>query len=114
MLVTFSSKAGGNITMFGDIAIQLLRMAGHTGTVPGALLASQVPEALEKLKKAIAENRGEERPEVPASADDDKEAPPPVALPVRAYPLIQLLSAAAAQKCDVMWDQDRPLFPGKP
>ncbi|MBE0621416.1 MAG: DUF1840 family protein, partial [Burkholderiales bacterium] len=28
---------------------------------------------------------------------------------LRAYPLIQLLSAAAEQGCDVMWEEDRPV-----
>ena len=112
MLVTFRSKAGGNVTMFGDVAVRLLRMAGHSGTVPSALLASQIPDALEKLKEAIAADRGEAIQDAPAN-DADPDSPPPVELPVRAYPLIQLLSAAAERKCDVVWDEDRPLFPGK-
>ena len=111
MLITFRSKAGGSVTMFGDIAIRLLRMAGHTGTVPSALLAGQVPDALDRLKKGVAAAGQEEGVRGGPAADDDPETPTPVALPVRAYPLIELLTAAARQECDVVWDEDRPLFP---
>ena len=39
MLVTFSCPAYADITMFGDVAVRLLQLMGHSGTVPGALLA---------------------------------------------------------------------------
>src|SRR5690606_27882768 len=57
MLVTFKTKAYANITMFGDVAVKLLRMMGHSGTVPSAILADDVPAALERLKAAIAEEK---------------------------------------------------------
>ncbi len=41
MIVTFRSKAHADIIMFGDIAIKLLKLMGHSGTVPGALLAER-------------------------------------------------------------------------
>ena len=43
MLVTFTCKAYADITMFGNVAASLLRLMGHSGTVPGALLAHEVP-----------------------------------------------------------------------
>ena len=51
MLVTFRSKVSGEITMFGDVAVTLLKLMEHSGTVPGALLADQIPSALARLKK---------------------------------------------------------------
>jgi hypothetical protein len=51
MIVTFRSKAHADIMMFGDIAVNLLKLMGHSGTVPGALLAEEVPTALDHLKK---------------------------------------------------------------
>jgi hypothetical protein len=53
MLVTFTTKAYANITMFGDVAVTLLKMMGHSGTVPGAILAADVPAALSRLTAAI-------------------------------------------------------------
>ena len=109
MLVTFRSKAWGNITMFGDVAVTLLKMMGHSGTVPSALLARDIPSALARLRQALAAAAPE-----PAAKDDertggdDDDAQPPVALGVRAYPLIEMLSAAAEQECDVMWQAGEP------
>jgi hypothetical protein len=53
MLVTFSCPAYADITMFGDVAVRMLKLMGHSGTVPGALLAEDVPAALERLRSAI-------------------------------------------------------------
>ena len=53
MLVTFTTKAYADITMFGDIALAMLRMMGHSATVPGAILAADVPVALSRLTAAI-------------------------------------------------------------
>jgi hypothetical protein len=108
MIVTFRSDAYADIMMFGDIAIQLLKLMGHSGTVPGALLAEDVPEALASLKKAIADDKARiaaaPKPE-PLDEDeqDDKDREPPVQLAHRALPLIELLAASAAAKCGVMW-----------
>ena len=49
MLVKFDSKVGG-LTMFGDVAVTLLKATGNSGTVPGALLAKDIPPALQRLK----------------------------------------------------------------
>lgn len=95
--------------MFGDVAITLLKMMGHSGTVPSALLAGDIPSALARLKHELAaagpegENRQSVRPDT-----EDVDTPPAVGIQLRAYPLIQLLSAATRQDCDVMWDEGAP------
>ncbi|WP_127474796.1 DUF1840 domain-containing protein [Sulfurivermis fontis] len=103
MLVTFHSRAYADITLFGDVAKTLLKMMGHSGTVPGALLAEDIPAALTRLRAALAakqqahdEDKGDEE------EDEEKEAKPP--LDVRALPLVELLEASARRGCDVMWD----------
>ncbi len=102
MLVTFSCPAYADITLFGDVAIRLLKIMGHSGTVPSALLADDVPAALARLEAAIeAEKQSSQSTEVPAEDDDDE---PVVSLAHRALPLIELLKAAAEDKCNVMWD----------
>ena len=50
MLITFETKAYANITMFGEIAKKLIKAMGHSGTVPGAIQAKDLPKALEQLK----------------------------------------------------------------
>ena len=99
MLVTFSCKAWADITMFGDVAIHLLKLMGQSGTVPSALLAEDVPQALENLKAAVEAGQGS-----PAQPETDEEGEEKVSVAVRAHPLIELLTAAAKEKCDVMWD----------
>ena len=99
MLVTFTTKASADITMFGEIAVKLIKMMGHTGTVPSAILAEDVPAALARLKEAV----GQEEAEAPEDEEVGESEERKVSIPVRAYPLIELLTAAAEQKCDVMW-----------
>ena len=102
MLVTFRTSAYANIIMFGDIAVTLLKMMGHSGTVPSAIRADDVPAALERLKAAIEKDKtaGGSAPRVGHENDAEE---PPVSLAHRAFPLIELLEAAANRKCDVMW-----------
>lgn len=102
MLITFSSKAYADITMFGDVAVQLIKMMGHSGTVPSALLAEDVPAALKSLEARIAAH--EEPPESMAKQGRDGDGPP-VSLAHRALPLIELLKAAAKAENNVMWDK---------
>ena len=97
MLVTFTTDAYADITMFGDVAKTLLKMMGHSGTVPSAILAEDVPAALSRLTTAI------EAAKAAPSVDDEDEDEPQVSLSNRAWPLINLLTAAAKEDCDVMW-----------
>lgn len=106
MLVTFRTKAYANITMFGDVAKQLLELMGLSGTVPSAIKAEDVPIALARLETAIAQRRATEAAEVPEGdhGRGDYDAPRKVTISQRAMPLLELLRAAAAKKADVMWD----------
>ncbi len=97
MLVTFTTKAYADITMFGDVAIAMLKMMGHSGTVPSAIRAEDVPAALSRLTAAV--NAGKSPPpHVDKDADE-----PVVSMAHRALPLIDLLTAAAKDGCGVMW-----------
>jgi len=58
MLITFSCPAYANITMFGDAAVRLLKLMGHSGTVSGALLAPDVQAALARLEAAVEADKG--------------------------------------------------------
>jgi len=49
MLIRFDSKAG-TITMFGEVAISLLRLMGQSGAIPGAILSQDIPAALARLR----------------------------------------------------------------
>ena len=98
MLVTFTTDAYGSITMFGDVALTMLKMIGHSGTVPGAILAADVPVALSKLTTGIEAGTTQS----PVMEKDREEAA--VSMATRALPLIELLTAAATSKSNVMWE----------
>lgn len=101
MLVTFSCKAHENTTMFGSVALTLLKLMGNSGTVPGAILADDVPDALARLQQAV--EREKQKPVENKSVHDDIEHE--VSLVQRAIPLIALLQDAVKQHCNVMWDK---------
>lgn len=105
MLVTFRTKAYANITMFGDVAVTLLKLMGQSGGVPGALMPEDIPAALTRLKAAVAE-RADEPLEPGSGSRPAHEAGEGqhVSLAHRAMPLIELLAAAAADGEYVMWD----------
>jgi hypothetical protein len=100
MLVRFDSSVG-SFVMFGDVAVELLKMMGHSGTVPSALLAADIPAALARLKPAV-----ERSPEpAPPPEPDGKPAEPRVTLRQRAFPFVDLLERAARAGADVLWDK---------
>ncbi len=96
MFVNFHSRAAGDFTMFGEVAVSLLKKMGHSGTIPSAILPEDIPQALARLQAALGDE-----PEERASAGDGE---PTVSLSRRAYPLIKMLEASLAENCEVMWD----------
>ena len=103
MLITFHTKSYADITLFGDIGKQLIELMGHTPTVPGAILAEDLPAALARLRAGVTATSAQA--EVLDKSDmraDEEERP--VSLANRALPLISLLEAAAKDKENVMWD----------
>lgn len=100
MLVTFTCSACADITMFGDVAVRLIKMMGHSGTVPSALVAEDVRPALERLQAAV--NAAPQEDDGASDGDADDSA---VSLQHRAMPLINLLRSADAADVDVMWDK---------
>jgi hypothetical protein len=101
MLVTFQTKGHAKITMFGDVAKQLLELMGHSGTIPGAINAEDVPASLARLEAAIERRKSADAAE---ARGHDYDSPRKVSLSTRAGPLLELLRAGAAHETAVMWD----------
>lgn len=99
MLVTFSCDAHENITMFGKDAIAFIKLMGHSGKVPSAILAADIPEALLRLKKAVAAHSKKEESSYDNEGNEDEQ----VNIATRAWPLVQLLENASKSECNVMW-----------
>jgi hypothetical protein len=89
--------------MFGDVAVQLVKMMGHSGTVPSAILAKDVASALGHLQAALETAKKKPKPEVTKEDDEHNEEGSYVSLPNRASPLIDLLKAAVKNENNVSW-----------
>jgi hypothetical protein len=101
MLVKFDSDVG-TLTIFGDVAVQLLKSMGHTGEVPSAILPEDIPAALTRLKAAaVSQAVSPEAARATSAGDPEHELP--VTLKQRAFPLIELLERAAKEECEVLW-----------
>lgn len=98
MLVKFSSEVHEDIIMLGDVAKKLIKMMGYSGSIPSAIAAEDVPNALENLKKAVSESKS-----APVNNQDEDEEP--VSLANRAWPLIEMLEAAEKSNKHVMWQE---------
>lgn len=100
MLITFKSEANEDITMLGDVALRFLKIIGHSGTVPGAIVAEDVPDALMRLKQFTHQGTTS-----PSQSQNEEESFDRVSLAQRAFPLIELFTNAAKEKCNVMWEE---------
>ncbi len=101
MLVHFSCPETAKITMFGDVALELIGMMGHSGTIPGAIRGDNLEPALKRLKTKLAAvaDSGKE-----AARENDPDEEPAVTLSQRAVPLIQMLEAAIEADSYLMWE----------
>jgi len=111
MIVKFTTQHG-QLTLLGDSAVTLLRLGGHSGTVPGAVLAADLPGFLQKLRAGLAAHGEEPSPPQPPrepTDDDDREGdaepPAPVTLRMRAAPFVEMVETAIARGSDLMWDR---------
>jgi Domain of unknown function (DUF1840) len=107
MIVKFSTSIG-QLTMHGDAAVALLKGMGHSGTVPGAILAADLPGALAQLQRML-ETSGHTTgapPLPPAqSEEEEREREPVITLKTRAVPLLDMIRTALARKSDLMWER---------
>ncbi|NOH33563.1 DUF1840 domain-containing protein [Vibrio chagasii] len=105
MLITFSCKAYASVTMFGEVGLQFIKMLGHSGKIPGAIDASEVPQALNNLRTAIAAEQSQAVEQDDTDDDNEDEVvEAPVNIGSRAFPLVELLKAAIKEECEVMWE----------
>lgn len=114
MLVTFRSTATESITMFQDVAVQLLKLMGATGRIPGALSPDDVGPALQRLESATEQIKAGTHATAARPADnedaknededEDEDREPPVDLATRAVPLLSVMKRAVAAHAELMWE----------
>jgi hypothetical protein len=108
MIVNFSTRFD-RLTMFSEPALALLRMLGHSATLPGAMLAADLPTALARLRAALVLGGHVPSPAPtpgPRPGDEERRDDEQlVDLSTRAIPLISMIERAIAGGSDLMWDR---------
>lgn len=108
MLVKFSTRHG-QLIMLGEPAVALIRLGGHSGTVPSAVLADELPGFQQRLRDGLALHGDELSPPPPPPdpdrRDDDEPRERPVSLRQRAVPLLDMIETAVQGHSDLMWDR---------
>jgi hypothetical protein len=107
MLIVFKSKAAGDVMMFGDVAMTLMEIMGKAATEKGIVTVEQLPDAIARLKAAVAQDKAEK----PVIDHDERlfEKTPEggkrehVSLARRAVPLIELLEYSLKEGEPVTW-----------
>ncbi len=94
--------------MFGDVAQQMMKIMGKEAGSKGIVTVEQLPDAIAKLREAVAADRArhgktapEDLPQTETAADGSKR--PFVTLAQRAIPLIELLEYSLKRGKPVVW-----------
>jgi precorrin-4 methylase len=112
MIVTFQSKASGDVIMFGDVAHHMMQLMHKDITPQGIITVEQLPDALACLRAAVTRDKDEHARQVAEALDTQKDAihdddahqaTPPVSLTQRALPLIELLERSLKKRVPVLW-----------
>ncbi|MFZ2629629.1 MAG: DUF1840 domain-containing protein [Rugosibacter sp.] len=108
MIVTFKSAAAGDVIMFGDVAQRMMGIMGKAASDQGIITVDQLPDAIARLRAAIAEDRAqmakmaeEDRPQTEAAPGSGER--PYVSLAQRGAPLLELLEWALKKKKPMVW-----------
>ena len=111
MIVIFQSPASGDVIMFGDVAQRMMKLMGKDVTDKGIVTIEQLPDAIARLKAAIAEDKqqraGLHEEDLPQTEPDRgggaQSSRPFVTLTQRAVPLLELLEWSLKKKKPVVW-----------
>ena len=114
MLITFKSKAGADVLMFGDIARELLVLLDKDGNAAqGIVTVEQLPDAITRLESAIEAERARQNAKDLNEIEAEEEAAAeagrtgmvaPVNIAQRAWPLLDLLRCSRVAGEPVIWD----------
>lgn len=102
MLVTFRSGACADVMMFGEVAKQMMEIVGKELGPRGVITVDQMPEAIARLRQAVAEDR-RLRQGRRNDDEDDEERRERVSIGQRALPLIELLECSLREDKAVTW-----------
>ena len=95
-IVQFESRTG-NLIMFKEHAIPLLKLMGLTGAIPSAILPNEILDALKRARAHPSLSQSS------MTSENNQNNEINIPLNTRAKPLFDLLERAEARNCEVMW-----------
>jgi hypothetical protein len=112
MLITFTSKAAAEVTMYKEHARRALELL-NKDVNRGVLTFAETANAIKVLEAAVAESRIHPVSEDVVrdidvhhnenGDDNEHEKPEPVSFSARMFPLLEMLHAAHKNQRDVIW-----------
>ena len=112
MPITFKSRHSPDVMMLEAVGLEMLRLMGHSGSVPGSLTAEDLPAALAHLEAGVAAAPARDLSAHPGptdapgdDGDDEDRDESAVGAAVRAGPLIDMLKRAIEEDDYVIWDR---------
>lgn len=93
-IVQFESRAG-NLIMFKEHAVPILKGMGLSGEIPSAILPDDIERALDLIHECAFMKIDDHV--------DDNQNKARISQKTRALPLIELLVRAQKRKCEVIW-----------
>ena len=100
MHYVFRSHADADLLMMGPVGDHLLRIIGREPSERGIIEAAALPAAIQAIEAAVAADRREHGRDDEAE-EDLKE--PRVGLAQRAWPMLEMMKRASAEKADIVW-----------
>ena len=100
MHYVFRSRSDADLIMMGPIGDRLLHILGKEPAPQGIIEAAAMPAAIAAIEAAVAADR-RERVDDDEAAENAKE--PRIGLAQRAWPLLEMMKRALADKNDIVW-----------
>ena len=109
MLITFRSQAAADVMMFGDVAMQMLRIIGKDPANRGIVTAVQLPAAIAALRHVIAtdttaQTKQPAHGQVATETEPDDSPDLVVSTSQRAQPLLELFEWSLKADKPVIWE----------
>ena len=98
MIYKFKSRATGDLIMTQPVGDRVLALIGKANTPQGIIEVDQMPAAIGALESAVAA----ESPSA-AGADDAGGKADKVSLRQRAWPMVEMMKQAMAEKQPITW-----------
>ncbi|WP_298396404.1 DUF1840 domain-containing protein [uncultured Azonexus sp.] len=106
MIVTFESSETGELLMYAETAKTLLEIVGKETGARGVFTQPEMLPAAAKLQRAVDEARRQMAGAPEPDDEEERQKPPPVGLPQRAWPMIDMLerTAKSGPEAHIVWE----------